>query len=294
MLLETFAYGEIHALQTVTVAKNPTTPIPNGSYWVILIHGGAWRDPTQTALGYLQPAAATILSPSSPRNPSKALPIAGLASISYRLSRHPNHPQTASTTPRTDLRAATHPDHIQDIHAALRFLDEKYDIGERYILVGHSCGATLAFQSVMGRFHTEEEEEEEEEDVFVDHHHHHPSPTAILGMAGIYDLRLLRDSHRDVYAYQEFIEGAFGPDESVWDFVSPAVVKGAEGVEGAWHCGRLVVLTHSAGDGLVDPEQRDAMRDALEGEHDEAWEKGEELARAIAFTFEKLEEMGIL
>lgn len=134
-----------------------------------------------------------------------------------------------------------------------------------------------------------------------------PSPAAILGMAGIYDLKLLRDTFRDVSAYQEIIEGAFGKDEAVWDAVSPAAVQGPSGVEG-WSAGRLAVLAYSAEDGLVDPTQWEAMRQALAvwekgqsqnksrqvellsitGQHDDAWEKGEELARAIAFTIEKL------
>jgi hypothetical protein len=112
----------------------------------------------------------------------------------------------------------------------------------------------------------------------------------------------LRDSHKDISAYQEFIEGAFGDDENVWDAVSPGVV----GVD-AWEEGRVVVLAHSESDELCDVAQSEGMKQRLggweegrssgqrkvhllsiEGKHDEAWEKGAELARAIVFTLSRL------
>ncbi|XRM41494.1 Kynurenine formamidase [Aspergillus tubingensis] len=297
--IETFPYGTDHSLQTVTVATLNNDN--NEGYWVILIHGGAWRDPTQTATNYLTPALSTLTTnPSYTTNTSE---IKGIASISYRLSPHPSHPQDPQTTEPQHLRAAKHPDHISDVQSALSFLQGKYNIGRNYILVGHSCGATLAFQSVMGRFRDLLKGE-----VML------PPPVGIVGMAGIYDLRLLRDTHRSVSAYQEFSEGAFGADEAVWDEVSPALGRGEEGVCGGW-CGigdgdRLVaVLAYSRGDSLVDPGQREVMRKALEeewvgggsgseervvemldieGDHDDAWEKGGDLARAIAFAIEKV------
>ncbi|KAL2817786.1 hypothetical protein BJX63DRAFT_384887 [Aspergillus granulosus] len=303
MSLETFSYGD-HALQTITVANfHPAPPLHNADaggslgagvetgYWVILIHGGAWRDPAQTSISYLMPALDILRSSSS-----SSLPITHLASISYRLSAHPSHPQDPSTEPSTSLRAAKHPDHLADVQSALSFLQTKYKFGSKYVLVGHSCGATLAFQGVMSRLSPQQTELK--------------APIAILGMAGIYDLRLLRDSHRDISAYQDFIEGAFGSDETLWDSVSPAIVTGKEGVEG-WASGRVVVLAHSEEDGLCDLAQSLRMKETLgawekggeekravhflptRGEHDEAWEEGEELARGIVFTVGKLREMGV-
>ncbi|KAL3460671.1 hypothetical protein BJX64DRAFT_262355 [Aspergillus heterothallicus] len=298
MSLETFPYGD-HALQTLTVANlHPAPPlhdVKTGSgtetgSWVILIHGGAWRDPTQTSTSYLTPALEILRTSSS----SFLRPITNLASISYRLSAHPSHPQDPSTEPSTTLRAAKHPDHLVDIQSALSFLQTKYGFGSNYILVGHSCGATLAFQGVMPRLSSQKE---------------YAAPLAILGMAGIYDLRLLRDSHKDISVYQDFIEGAFGSDESVWDSVSPAVAQGSEGIEG-WESGKIAVLAHSQEDGLCDFIQSLKMQETLrawekggkqrnlhflpiKGEHDEAWEKGVELARGILFTLEKLRDMGI-
>lgn len=145
-------------------------------------------------------------------------------------------------------------------------------------------------------------------------------PTAIVGVAGIYDLRRLLDAHREISAYREFIEGAFGAHEMTWDAVSPAQMVGSRGVEGGWKTGRLAVLAHSKDDELVDEGQLEVMRDALKGweeseaqvpkqeltvrdrrvrtleitgGHDDAWSDGTELARSIQFAFEQLREMGL-
>ncbi|KAI3198413.1 hypothetical protein CBS147311_6439 [Penicillium roqueforti] len=305
---QTIVYGQDHNLQSIAV----TTLAPRkDGYWVIFIHGGAWRDPAVTSTSFS--AAESILH-------ERDLPIAGFASISYRLSAHPNHPQDSNTAPK-DFQNAKHPDHITDVEAALSFLQNTYGFGTRYILVGHSCGATLAFQAVMGTVSGHREQT-----VAIPG----PSgslpttapvqPTAIVSVAGIYDLRLLRDTHADISAYQEFIEGAFGADEMLWDEVSPAKVTGSRGVEGGWNSGRLVVLAYSKDDGLVDAPQIEVMEKTLRnwekaeaqipvqeasncdrrvrilsitGAHDEAWENGEQLARAVTFAFEQLHEMGL-
>ncbi|KAJ5863099.1 hypothetical protein N7455_007167 [Penicillium solitum] len=292
---ETIVYGQVHNLQNINV----TTLAPRqDGYWVVYIHGGAWRDPAVTSASF--DATESILR-------EKGLPIAGFASISYRLSAHPNHPQDPSTTDPKDFQDAKHPDHIADVEAALAFLQNTYRFGERYILVGHSCGATLAFQAVMGAVSGHREQATLT-----------AQPTAIVGVASIYDLRRLRDIHVDISAYQEFIEGAFGADETLWDGVSPARVAGSRGVEAGWKSGRLAVLAYSKDDGLVDGSQVEAMKEALgnwekieaqipaqqdsnpdrrlrvlsiSGIHDEAWENGDQLARAVTFAFEQLQEM---
>jgi acetyl esterase/lipase len=288
------------------------------------IHGGAWRDPTVTAASFN--ATESIL-----RNTN--LPISGFASISYRLSPHPNHPQDSRNTAPNDFQDAKHPDHIRDVEAALAFLQNTYGFGARYILVGHSCGATLAFQAVMGAISEHREQaftggtESSDTNVGVVSASPGPlpppltaQPIAIVGVAGIYDLRRLRDSHRDISAYREFLEGAFGTDELLWDGVSPAQMVGSRGVEGGWKSGRLAVLAHSKDDELVDESQMEVMKEALRhweqkeaqipvqelshrdrrlrllsisGAHDEAWEQGDQLARAVKFAFEQLQEMGL-
>ncbi|RAL11546.1 arylformamidase [Aspergillus homomorphus CBS 101889] len=305
MIPETFSYGTQHALQTVTIST--LSGFPDKGYWIIFIHGGAWRDPTQTALNYFAPAAS-ILTASEPYASTTHAHVAGFASINYRLSPHPDHPQDRNITDPKEYRAAVHPDHIADVQAALAFLQRKYAFGDRYILVGHSCGATLAFQTVMGRFRNQGPSGGGSGSGAVA-----TGPQAILGMAGIYDLRLLRDDHASISAYQQIIEGAFGAEEEPWDAVSPAVVRDEkDGIVGGWTAGRLAVLAHSVDDELVNVRQQEVMREALEpwsssssfqsgkklvemlaveGAHDDPWDKGIELARAVAFTLEKLLEL---
>ncbi|KAJ5098972.1 hypothetical protein N7532_005973 [Penicillium argentinense] len=316
----TVTYGRFNSLQTISVA---TLPPRLDGYWVVYIHGGAWRDPTITADTFERTENILRDSPS--------LPIAGFASISYRLSAHPNHPQD-ETTPREHYRDAKHPDHIRDVEAALAFLQNTYSFGAKYILVGHSCGATMAFQAVMGAvaghrevlFNGTNDNDARTETISTSPGPLPPrltsQPTAIVGVAGIYDLRRLRDDHSDISAYREFIEGAFGADELLWDAVSPAQMFGSRGVEGGWKNGRLVILAHSKDDELVDAGQLEAMKDALkgweqdqaqvpvheltdssrrvramsiEGAHDEAWLTGEELARTIKYAFVELLRMGL-
>lgn len=145
-------------------------------------------------------------------------------------------------------------------------------------------------------------------------------PTAIVGVAGIYDLRRLLETHRNISAYSDFIEGAFGADALLWDAVSPAQMVGSRGVEGGWKTGRLAVLAHSTDDELVDKGQLEAMRESLTGweetkaqvpkqelthknrrvrvlsiggAHDDAWTDGRELARSVKFAFEELHDMGL-
>lgn len=235
--------------------------------------------------------------------------------------------------PPEEFRAAKHPDHIRDVEAALAFLQNTYGFGPRYILAGHSCGATLAFQAVMGAVagHREQSLGGDVDDASAGAERISTSPgplpprlsaapVAIVGVAGIYDLRLLRNTHREISAYQEFIAGAFGEDEMLWDAVSPAQMIGSRGVEGGWRTGRVAVLAHSTDDELVDKGQLESMREALKGweqtpaqvpqnelthqdrrvrvlsisgAHDDAWIKGDELARAIQVAFEELQSMGL-
>ncbi|KAJ9297218.1 hypothetical protein DTO271G3_4511 [Paecilomyces variotii] len=286
----THYYAQDHSLQKVSVSiirrKNPAEE--DTGY----IHGGAWRDPTVTLSSF--DLTQSILLKSTSVHEKK---ISAFASIEYRLSPHPNFPQDPHTTPTRELRRARHPDHIHDVRAAITFLQTKYRFGDRYILVGHSCGATLAFQTVMDNL---------------------PGvdamrlikPKAIVGVEGIYDLRLLRDNYKQYNAYQEFLTGAFGPDEDLWDVVSPARASSSSsssfGIQRSWAEGKLAVLAHSVDDELVDFAQLDAMYDALkvwEGEgnerrvvtmrdlhglHNEVWSAGEELARVISVAVEEL------
>lgn len=193
----------------------------------------------------------------------------GYASISYRLSPHPDFDQDSST-PAYRLRNAKNPDHIDDVLLAIQFLHNNFKISDNYILVGHSCGSTLALQTILNR----------PPDCTV------PRPQAIIGIAGIYDLRGLRDRNNHP-SYQNFISGAFGEDESVWDSVSPAK---SNLLEHLWPEGKLIILVSSSGDKLVEAEQIEVMEQALSicknlrveiwknllvCDHDEIWQSDE-------------------
>ena len=181
------------------------------------------------------------------------------------------------------------------MQTAINYLQDKYGFGDNYLLVGHSCGATLAFQTVMGCFGGDQ-------GVQI------AQPRCVVGVEGIYDLKGLRDEFKQHTVYQEFLEGAFGKDDALWDGVSPANVQGADGVEGGWSNGRLAVLAHSLSDELVDFGQSLAMNNRLirwkeatgdrtrntlllqdlQGSHDEIWSKGEEMAKIIVTALEYL------
>lgn len=117
-------------------------------------------------------------------------------------------------------------------------------------------------------------------------------PRYVLGGAGIYDLRLLRDTNSHP-AYNEFITGAFGSNEKVWDELSPARSPNFEEFSKS---GKVLAFATSPYDDLVDEKQIDVMlknvqgigggivvkdlKNMLNGAHDEIWETGN-LADAI-------------
>ncbi|RPB28420.1 alpha/beta-hydrolase, partial [Terfezia boudieri ATCC MYA-4762] len=157
-----------HPFHTLDVwYPNPT----DKALWAIFIHGGAWCDPTQ-----IKTQGHAILTHLLSR-----FPLLNAASIDYRLSPHPTHAAVGETV--------NHPAHLEDVRAALKFLNDTYQM-RNYILIGHSAGATLCFQ-ILGSGT--------------------PCtgllPKAVIGLAGIYDLRGLVEEYPD---YRGFVEGAFG------------------------------------------------------------------------------------
>ncbi|KAI0996599.1 hypothetical protein K3495_g11584 [Podosphaera aphanis] len=278
MTPQIYSYGD-HELQSLMILDlHPEISHNDDAFWLIYIHGGAWRDPNITESSFLP----TINSLLSNRLISR---IKCLASISYRLSSHPEFPQ-GPFTPANKVRNAKHPDHIIDITLALSFLQKKYNFRNRYILVGHSCGATLAFQIIKSQDFCNIE---------------FAKPSAIIGVAGIYNLRGLRDRNNHP-AYQSFLSGAFSNDEKVWNFVSPAKFVD---IEKLWPEGKLIVLASSTGDNLVEPAQIDDMektliacreirlevsRNILACSHDEIWQTGklaDIINKALEIFFEK-------
>lgn len=268
---EDFSYGP-HDLQSLTVYTPVGASHNERGYFIIYIHGGAWRDPHITPSCILPSLTHLLGTPSL--SPLVANNIRAIASLSYRLSPHPSFPQGPST-PASELRQAKHPDHLIDILGGISFLQAKYGFDSRYVLAGHSCGATLALQVLIrSKLLAKHVLELEAVRNFVE-------PEVVVGLAGIYDLRLLRDSHSHA-AYHDFLVGAFGEDEKVWDEVSPT----NEIPE--WKAGRRLVLVSSSGDELVDEGQinvmgertrlwnveTDVWRGVLDMTHDEIWKRG--------------------
>ncbi|KAF8853693.1 hypothetical protein BDZ45DRAFT_677499 [Acephala macrosclerotiorum] len=132
--------------------------------------------------------------------------MAGFASLNYRLSTpHPLPRFAQFTETGSAARYVKHPEHLNDVVAALHFLQERFGMGRNSILVGHSRGATLAFQ-ILNQVGIE-------------------TPAAVLGVEGIYDLGKLRDDHANIPMYQYFLESAFGTDEEVWKAASPTTQR---------------------------------------------------------------------
>ena len=276
--------------------SSPTATLSHDKIWIVyapmpyrfappppnpprrFIHGGAWRDPLITSRALL-PALPHL-------SPSTFSPIAGLASLNYRLAPYPSHPTHPSAATDPD-RNAMHPAPIHDVRVALAWLQARYGFGSRYALVGHSCGATLAFQAVMGDWSADAKP---------------VRPMAIVGLEGIYDIPKLVADHAREPVYCEFVEGAFGPDERTWTEASPMSGKLAE----TWPDGKIVLLYHSRTDELVELAQTEKMLECLrhqgvargriesmesEERHDEVWQKGFGLAKAIARLIELTEQI---
>lgn len=295
-------YDTEHELQTLCTWEFPSPPPASASspptqakrHWIVYIHGGAWRDPrTTAALGFI-PTIDSLFS--SPPTPPGDL-IAGFASLSYRASPSRYQPPPPETPPYY-YRGAKHPDHVRDVLAGLRYLHAHVVGGDtdgwEYVLVGHSCGATLAMQVAMnlgGGW---------DADASVDRERSLPLPTAIVGIEGLYDLRAI--NKRVNGDYTDLWAGAFGPDQKVWDSVSPALFSGWDKVAQAAKR-LLIILAWSPGDELVDEGEVDAMAATLEtvkgsvrtvvmkdlvGLHDEVHEKGHEVAKVLWRTLDEL------
>lgn len=283
-------YLDIWTPSTTSTPHNTTIP-PRPGHWLIYIHGGAWRDPAVLAASFTPTATHLLASPSITH-------IAGLASLNYSLSPHPSHPTDPSppsdpSQPADPARAATHPQHIHDVLAALAFLQRLTGLTHDYVLLGHSCGATLALQAA------------------ADHARWGAAaaalrvarPAAVVGLNGLYDLPgLVRDpgpAHARVQpVYADFTRRAFGEDEAGWGAASPAVFLREGGKE--WREARRVVLVQSREDSLVPYRQTEGMLGVLRGafgervgemeaggDHNALWQEGKRMAEiAIAVVKE--------
>ncbi|ROV87684.1 hypothetical protein VMCG_10559 [Cytospora schulzeri] len=270
---------------TKAAAPSSSSPGATKKYWLIFVHGGAWRDPRAT-FNEAEPTLNTLLDPKSQWHlPDAASRIAGFASINYRLSTHPAFTQDPEHTPAFATRAARHPDHLVDVQAALRFLQGRFGFGSDYVFFGHSAGAFLNYQVLLGGG--------DEDGVVL--------PVAAVGFEGIYDLVGLNE--RMEGNYSSFIEAAFGTDRGVWKEAAPATAAGSfkKWSDGA---GRLAVLAHSPDDELVDMPEVGTMEERLradgvpnvvvfrdlKGGHFEVLNDGS-FARVLVKTFEELEKL---
>ncbi|KAF1814359.1 hypothetical protein P152DRAFT_500120 [Eremomyces bilateralis CBS 781.70] len=261
------------------------------------IHGGAWRDPTQSSADFLPTLHLLLNHPSFSRASSH---IAGFASLNYRLSA----PDPSGGSP------VAHPAHVDDVMQALLKLNQRYGVGNPtghdYLLVGHSCGGTLAFQLVGDPLLRAGL-------AFPDRLRR---PVAVVSLSGLHDLPLLARNHASQPVYGEFLTGAFGGDGAAWEAASP--VNGAFGeeewvVEGG---GRVIVLVWSGEDGLVEEEQKSVMGAWLQSRwgfelvnpaqspgvtprnrllelevtesHDGMWQKGDAVAQAVDAVLKQL------
>ena len=200
--------------------------------------------------------------------------IVGFASINYRLSPYPSHPRKPSL-PDDLARNAHYPDHLQDVEKALLFLENQYQISGRYLLAGHSAGATLTFE-----LHDNSSSKL-------------PVPVGVLGIAGIYNFESFIKAHSEIPAYKEFMESAF-PDRSSWEKAAPYTNQ--ESNLAFWEHSRAVIIAHSEEDQLVEKEQATFMLQRIRltphskekvhylsacGNHNEIWESGHILAGLI-------------
>jgi kynurenine formamidase len=212
--------------------------------------------------------------------------VRGFASIDYRLSPHPQFPQDPDNTPATEFRGARHPDHLQDTRSALAFLAEHYGLTNDYTLIGHSVGATLAYQLLMGSDALMGAELQEV-----------PLPAAIIAISGIYDMVGLVQRLGEIY--NTFTTAALGTDKKTWKQLSPALYAG--NYKSNWPEGRCNIIAWSRDDTLVDEPEIDAMtlklshdglvttvRKDLTKQHNVVWEEGTQVARLIADALAQL------
>jgi kynurenine formamidase len=210
--------------------------------------------------------------------------VAGFASINYRLSPYPLHPRLPSS-PDDPSRNVHYPCSVMDIAAALLYLEENVKIANRYILIGHSAGATMAFQ-VSNAYMPDGPL---------------PKPAIVLGISGIYNLEAFVESHKDIPAYRELTENAF-PKRDEWERASPSSSHRSESA--IWEDAKVVIISHSKEDELVEDEQASYMLEHARmlphmkekvhfleatGAHDEIWESGHILAGLITKSLEILE-----
>lgn len=155
--------------------------------------------------------------------------------------------------------------------------------------MGHSAGATLTYQLLMG-------------DAALAGQVAMPVslPRAAIGISGIYDLNGLVRRFEGVHGgiYRNFVTGAFGSDEELWKTVSP-VNNPSKYI---WPGVALAMLAWSPDDTMIDEPEIDCMMRKLEadgahltvvkdlnGDHEVVWEQGQQIVRLVAEAIEHID-----
>ncbi|KAH7184546.1 Alpha/Beta hydrolase protein [Fusarium flagelliforme] len=284
----------LHTLDIWAPKTAEESSIPTEDYipdkkgpWIIYIHGGAWRDPLVDSSSF-EATALKLLQDQDTR-------IAGIASINYPLSSHPNHPTHPAppkdpTEPIDVARTAKHPDHIISVLSAIAYLQEELGVAHDYVLSGHSCGATLAFQAVMNadRWATAGSNDSSVPRI--------KKPSIIAPLNGLYDLAAFIDNPPDSHKalqplYLQFTKNAFGDNAEVWKAACPTVVSDWMT---EWPEGKAVFIAQSREDTLVPYSQTELMRGHLQrnskleiiempasGDHNDLWKQADEIVEIM-------------
>lgn len=294
-------YAADHILQSyhTCIPERSEDDIEGDQYWILYIHGGYFRDPKVDSTSFLSAlrvlndgidtqrsrtssnASASVSS--SPASSTNSLAdgkdlmlkrVEGYASINYRLAPHPAYPQDDSVEDYT-RRNAEFPDQIKDIQAAIKQLQARHGFGTKYVLCGHSVGATLAFLTAL---------QCKEADI--------EPPVCVVGVNGIYDFPYIHETHPQ---YEPMTRNAIRPE--LYSKASPALYSPSEYMATQAPEGTKFLLSHSRDDALVDWDQSERMVDTLldgnildasqvkimetTGKHDAIWKNGNELARTL-------------
>lgn len=291
--------------ETSSLIGTPAEALPNSDSksalprYYVHIHGGAWRDPQLTSTS-IEPTVAHAFS----ANDTSA-PITSVVSINYTVSQFPTHP-TLPYDPIKDnhsdlAREAIHPQHVSDVLHGFALL-RSYGLTDRsYVLSGHSCGACLAFQTVLMP----------PQHYGLGYLPDAPCPAVLLGLNGLYDLPELVNglgaSHEHLRDdYEMFLSNAFGTDKGRWPAASPARFDPAEISKRVREgkAPRLVVLDQSIEDQLVPMNQKERFEARLNkvgglrvveghrctGKHAAPWEQGVMIWRSLQDAFRLLQQ----
>jgi len=238
-------YSAHSSLNTLDI-HTPRAPTANPTYWLIYVHGGAFRDPLVSSVSLLPSLPSLFANPH----------IAAIASINYRLSPYPDHP-THPSSPDDEGRNAKWPEHIDDVRDAIDWLKENGGMeGKEWMIAGHSVGGTMALMlSLQAR--------EQEGDMKWGKEGAMEGLKGVISIEGIFDFVAPRDAHLEYREiYDAFTTGAFGSEEDgCWERGN--VLRGRRKVrEGIM----VVLVVHSREDELVEWEQAEQMVQRLEEE----------------------------